>query len=133
MKFQNDISNMNTYIHTYIHTYIRTSQNQYVPHFFKVGGIIMLTGHKTDIVFEHSENIIKQNYKLYVMSNISRIFLPLAHWTDCLVQIAQIHTPIVAMTTPDTCLGLEIVAFLLFIQLFMVYGKNPQCLFDRTS
>ena len=24
MKFQDDISNMNTYIHTYIHTYIRT-------------------------------------------------------------------------------------------------------------
>ena len=36
MKFQDDISNMNTYIHTYI----RTSRNQYVPHFFKVGGII---------------------------------------------------------------------------------------------
>ena len=31
MKFQEDISNMNTYI--------RTSRNQYVPHFFKVGGI----------------------------------------------------------------------------------------------
>ena len=25
--------------HEYIHTYIRTSRNQYVPHFFKVGGI----------------------------------------------------------------------------------------------
>ena len=33
MKFQVDISNMNTYTHT------RTSRNQYVPHFFKVGGI----------------------------------------------------------------------------------------------
>ena len=33
MKFQDDISNMNT------HIYIRTSRNQYVPHFFKVGGI----------------------------------------------------------------------------------------------
>ena len=32
MKFQDDISNVNT------HT--RTSRNQYVPHFFKVGGII---------------------------------------------------------------------------------------------
>ena len=31
MKFQDDISNMNTHI--------RTSRNQYVPHFFKVGGI----------------------------------------------------------------------------------------------
>ena len=31
MKFQDDISNMNTYI--------RPSRNQYVPHFFKVGGI----------------------------------------------------------------------------------------------
>ena len=35
MKFQDDISNL----HTYIHTNTRTSQNQYVPHFFKVGGI----------------------------------------------------------------------------------------------
>ena len=26
MKFQDDISNMNTYIHTYIHTYIRTDK-----------------------------------------------------------------------------------------------------------
>ena len=25
--------------HEYVHTYIRTSRNQYVPHFFKVGGI----------------------------------------------------------------------------------------------
>ena len=40
MKFQDDISNMNTYIHTYVHTYIRTSRNQYVPYFFKIGGII---------------------------------------------------------------------------------------------
>ena len=40
MKFQDDISNMNTYIHTYVRTYIRTSRNQYAPpHFFKVGGI----------------------------------------------------------------------------------------------
>ena len=39
MKFQDDISNMNT--HT--HTYIRTSRNQYVPHFFKVGGINIWT------------------------------------------------------------------------------------------
>ena len=37
MKFQDDISNMNTYIHKYI----RTSRNQYVSHFFKVGGIKM--------------------------------------------------------------------------------------------
>ena len=44
MKFQDDISNMNTHTHThtYIHTHIRTSRNQYVPHFFKVGGIIKL-------------------------------------------------------------------------------------------
>ena len=35
MKFQDDISNMNT--HT--HTHISTSRNQYVPHFLKVGGI----------------------------------------------------------------------------------------------
>ena len=31
MKFQDDISNMNTYVRTYIHTYIRTSRNQYAP------------------------------------------------------------------------------------------------------
>ena len=42
MKFQDDISNMNAHTHTYIHTYIRTSRNQYVPHFFKVGGITMM-------------------------------------------------------------------------------------------
>ena len=36
MKFQDDISNMNTYVRTYI----RTSRNQYVPYFFKVGGIM---------------------------------------------------------------------------------------------
>ena len=36
MKFQDDISNMNMYIRTYI----QTSRNQYVPYFFKVGGII---------------------------------------------------------------------------------------------
>ena len=42
MKFQDDISNMNTYTHTHIHTYIRTSRNQYVPHFFKVGGIMTI-------------------------------------------------------------------------------------------
>ena len=35
MKFQDDISNMNTHKHTHI----RTSRNQYVPHFFKVGGM----------------------------------------------------------------------------------------------
>ena len=42
MKFQDDISNMNTYIHTYIHTYIRTygqAETNMPPHFFKVGGI----------------------------------------------------------------------------------------------
>ena len=32
MKFQDDISMP--------HTHTRTSRNQYVPHFFKVGGII---------------------------------------------------------------------------------------------
>ena len=37
MKFQDDISNMNTYIHTYIHT---DKPKPICPHFFKVGGII---------------------------------------------------------------------------------------------
>ena len=46
MKFQVDISNTHTHSHTHTHThththiYIRTSRNQYVPHFFKVGGIM---------------------------------------------------------------------------------------------
>ena len=43
MKFQDDISNMNTYIHTYIHTYVHTygqAETNMPPHFFKVGGII---------------------------------------------------------------------------------------------
>ena len=47
MKFQDDISNMNTYIRTYIHTdkpkpicpLLFQSWGQYVPYFFKVGGI----------------------------------------------------------------------------------------------
>ena len=42
MKFQDDISNMNTYIRTYIHTYIHTygqAETNMPPHFFKVGGI----------------------------------------------------------------------------------------------
>ena len=39
MKFQDDISNMNTYIHTYVHTYGQAETNM-PPHFFKVGGII---------------------------------------------------------------------------------------------
>ena len=38
MKFQDDISNMNTYIRTYIHTYIRTSRNQYAPPLFQSWG-----------------------------------------------------------------------------------------------
>ena len=44
MKFQDDISNMNTYIHTYVRTYIHTYGQAETnmpppPHFFKVGGI----------------------------------------------------------------------------------------------
>ena len=39
MKFQDDISNMNTYIHTYVHTYGQAETNM-PPHFFKVGGIM---------------------------------------------------------------------------------------------
>ena len=38
MKFQEDISNMNTYVRTYIHTYIRTSRNQYAPPLFQSWG-----------------------------------------------------------------------------------------------
>ena len=46
MKFQDDISNMNTYIHTYvrtyihtyIRTYIRTSRNEYAPPLFQSWG-----------------------------------------------------------------------------------------------
>ena len=34
MKFQDDISNMNTYIHTY-----GQAETNMPPHFFKVGGI----------------------------------------------------------------------------------------------
>ena len=40
MKFQDDISNMNTYVRTYIHTYGQAETNMPPPHFFKVGGII---------------------------------------------------------------------------------------------
>ena len=38
MKFQDDISNMNTYVRTYIHTYIWTSRNQYAPPLFQSWG-----------------------------------------------------------------------------------------------
>ena len=38
MKFPDDISNMNTYIHTYVRTYIRTSRNQYAPPLFQSWG-----------------------------------------------------------------------------------------------
>ena len=34
MKFQDDISNMNTYVHTY-----GQAETNMPPHFFKVGGI----------------------------------------------------------------------------------------------
>ena len=37
MKFQDDISNMNTYIHTY-----GQAETNMPPHFFKVGGIIKI-------------------------------------------------------------------------------------------
>ena len=43
MKFQDDISNINTYIHTYVRTYIHTygqAETNMPPHFFKVGGIM---------------------------------------------------------------------------------------------
>ena len=42
MKFQDDISNMNTHI--------RTSRHQYVPHFFKVGGIKSVALRAVEIV-----------------------------------------------------------------------------------
>ena len=65
MKFQDDISNMNTYvrtyIHTYIHTYIRTSRNQYVPYFFKVGGITtFLNINKLNVLY-NTNNLCTSN------------------------------------------------------------------------
>ena len=42
MKFQDDISNMNTYIRTYIHTDMPKPICR-PPHFFKVGGITMIS------------------------------------------------------------------------------------------
>ena len=38
MKFQDDISNMNTYVRTYVRTYGQAETNM-PPHFFKVEGI----------------------------------------------------------------------------------------------
>ena len=72
MKFQDDILNMNTYIHTYI----RTSRNQYVLHFFKVGGIknkqtrkLSLTAEKPSLSFP-TEVIrpLKQRFKYHLRS-----------------------------------------------------------------
>ena len=58
MKFQDDISMPNTYTHT--HT--RTSRNQYVPHFFKVGRIKRSTywmsrGHASCFIVLYKENL----------------------------------------------------------------------------
>ena len=52
MKFQDDISNMNT------HT--QTSRNQYVPHFFKVGGIkTLLVLRNTSETLQNVTNIVR--------------------------------------------------------------------------
>ena len=54
MKFQDDISNMNTYIHTYIHTYVHTygqAETNMPPHFFKVGGIKIVLNETTKSQF----------------------------------------------------------------------------------
>ena len=49
MKFQDDMSNINTHTHTH------TSRNQYVPHFFKVGGIKRLQNQIADMNEEYFE------------------------------------------------------------------------------
>ena len=59
----------NTYIHTYIHTYIRTSRKQYVPHFFKVGGI------KTVVAVGGASNFI--DYRVAVTQIIRKKFSPI--------------------------------------------------------
>ena len=48
MKFQDNISNMNTYVRTYIHT-DKPKPICPPPHFFKVGGIIKLLKHRSCI------------------------------------------------------------------------------------
>ena len=45
MKFQDDISNMNTYVRTY-----GQAETNMPPHFFKVGGIKMKIGQLTSSV-----------------------------------------------------------------------------------
>ena len=59
MKFQDDISNMNTYIHTYVHTYGQAETNM-PPHFFKVGGIT--NGQLSELLF----------HKRWQLSNTTR-------------------------------------------------------------
>ena len=68
MKFQDDISNMNTYVRTYIHT-DKPKPICPPPHFFKVGGIknrkigalgslyLVITG----------DYLIKSSIKIYVV------------------------------------------------------------------
>ena len=48
---------VHTYIRTYICTYIRTSRNQYVPYFFKVGGIINM---HADILAQADMSVLKK-------------------------------------------------------------------------
>ena len=68
MKFQDDISNMNKYVHTYIHTYIHTygqAETKYVPYFFKVGGIT------TFIYFYTSRGYLKCHRMLMISATPS--------------------------------------------------------------
>ena len=63
MKFQDDISMPHT--HTYTHTHTRTSRNQYVPHFFKVGGIKNVYINGTGDMIKVADMLIhgKKNFK----------------------------------------------------------------------
>ena len=80
MKFQDNISNLHTHTHTHTHTrththahmhiHTQTSQIQYVPHFFKVGGIIILLD--TDFERKHMvklETLFNEQFQWKVVHN----------------------------------------------------------------
>ena len=73
MKFQDDISNMNTYIHTYVHTYGQAETNM-PPNFFKVWGITIaqqwqkyiMKQYHTTLAEVHNKTIAQQ-WQKYIM------------------------------------------------------------------
>ena len=80
MKFQDDISNL--------HTHTRSSRNQYVPHFFKVGGIKSIS---------RGVRLLKQNYFL------RRFVIFLINMANSTIpsELLDQQVPLISGTTPS--------------------------------